>query len=231
MIDAEKILRDLKRQAEEITRDFDVDAKVDEAKEAAGKVRERLETDPQARTAAAGAGGLLLLGLLGTKGGRNLVGNIAKTGAVAALGALAYKAWNDRKGASPSSEQSDTPPAEFLDGANDDPYFALAVARAMFAAAYADGEIDQREHELVANAIVEVGGNDETLGLLMDQRDEEAELDRIAEAATTPNRAAQLYAAAAMTVDADNEKNAKFLERLAIRLGIAPDYAEAIKRG
>ena len=226
MIDAEKILNDLRQQAEEVARDFDIDAKVEEAKEAAGKVRERLETDPQARTIATGAGGLLLLSLLGTRGGRRLVRGVAKTGAVAALGALAYKAWNERRGANAGD-----PPAEFLAEVKDDPDFALAIVRAMLASAYADGVLDEKERKRVTDAIELSGGNEDTLALLMESRDEAEDLGHIAAAATTPNRAAQLYAAAAMTADVENNAEAKFLDRLAEKLGVAPDYAEAMKRG
>jgi len=226
MIDAEKILSDLRQQAEEIARDFDVDAKVDQAKQAAGKVRERLETDPQARTVATGAGGLLLLSLLGTRGGRGLIGNIAKTGAVAALGALAYKTWNERRG-----EEAGDPPPDFLVDVKDDPDFALAVIRAMIASSYADGVLDAEERKRVTDVIELSGGNEDTLALLMESRDEAEDLDHIASAATTPNRAVQLYAAAATTANIENDAEAKFLDRLAEKLGIAPDYAEAIKKG
>lgn len=87
MIDARRILEDLARQASDLAKDPNIQARMDDAKGAAAKVRERLETDPKARTIAAGAGGLLLLGMLGSKGGRKFVGNVARTGIVAGLGA------------------------------------------------------------------------------------------------------------------------------------------------
>ena len=224
MIDAEKILLDLRDQAEALARDFDVDAKVDQAKEAAGKVRERLETDPKARNVAAGAGGLLLLSLLGTRGGRRLIGDVAQTGAVAAIGALAYKAWNDRRGGN-----NDQPPPDYLAEMKDDPDFALAIIRAMLATAFSDGILDATERQRVMDVIKQSGGNEETLALLMDSRDEAADLDEIVSAATTPNRAAQLYTAAALTADVDKQADIDFLDKLAKRLGIAADFAEAIK--
>lgn len=224
MIDAEKILLDLRDQAEALARDFDVDAKMEQAKEAAGKVRERLETDPKARNVAAGAGGLLLLSLLGTRGGRRLIGDVAQTGAVAAIGALAYKAWNDRRGGN-----DERPPPDFLADVKDDPDFALAIIRAMLATAFSDGVLDAAERQRVLDVIKQSGGNQETLALLMDSRNEAEDLDKIVSAATTPNRAAQLYTAAAMTADFDKSADAKFLEKLAERLGIAPDFVEAIK--
>ncbi len=128
MFDARRVLDDMRRQASDLVKDFNVDEWLKNAAAAAEKVRTRIETDPNARTVAAGAGSLLLLGLLGTKGGRNLIGDVAKTGAVAALGALAYKAWRDRQGrvvGEPAADDLKT--AGFLIDADKDPEFALSL--------------------------------------------------------------------------------------------------------
>ena len=228
MIDAAQILADLQRQAQTALDEFDLDQTIDEAKGAADKVRDRLETDPQARTAAAGAGGLLLLGLLGTKGGRRLMGDVAKTGAAAALGALAYKAWNERRGANSAPKEA---PPEFVIDVDADPAFSLALIRAMIAGAYADGALSAREEDLIRKVIDEGGfDNAEVQNLLLHDYALEDDIDAIAAAAETPNKAAQLYAAAALTADRNHEDGKRFLETLAKRLGVDPAYAEALER-
>ena len=219
MVDAAKIFSDLEAQAREVLENFDVEAKVDDARAAADRVRERLETDPQARTAAAGAGGLLLLGLLGTRGGRSFLGGVAKTGAVAALGALAYKTWNEKR------QGGSTPPPDFLVDAQNDPAFANAVVRAMLAGAWSDGVFDAREKSII-EGVLAAGDLDQELGALLHSETTEAEdLDFLIEAATTPNRAAQLFAAASLTADPDHPQTKEFLERLADALGLSRKFA------
>ncbi|MEQ8178599.1 MAG: DUF533 domain-containing protein [Amphiplicatus sp.] len=231
MIDARQIFADLQQQAETIARDLNVDQGLADARTAAGKVRERLETDPQARTVAAGAGGLLLLGLLGSRGGRNLIGGIAKTGAVAALGALAYKAWTDRqRGGADSASPQDAEKAGFLIEADKDPEFALAVVHAMLASAYADGALDKRERLAVEAALIRAGASDEDRRALMNDLPETERFDAIARAARTPNHAAELFAAAVVTAGENAREHAGFFERLADRLGIHPGHAAAIMR-
>lgn len=231
MIDARQIFADLQKQAETIARDLNVEQGLADAKTAAGKVRERLETDPQARTVAAGAGGLLLLGLLGSKGGRNLIGGIAKTGAVAALGALAYKAWSDRqRGGADDVSPQEAEKAGFLIETDKDPEFALALVHAMLASAYADGSLDKRERLAVEAALIRAGATDEDRRALMNDLPETERFDAVARAARTPNHAAELFAAAVVTAGENARDHAGFFERLADRLGIHPGHAAAIMR-
>lgn len=230
MIDTTKILEDLKRQARDVMADLDVDARVDDAKTAAGEVRERLRTEPQARNVAAGAGGLLLLGLLGSKGGRKLMGSVAKTGAAAAIGALAYRTWSERRGAGANAAADDAPPRDFMIEAEADPGFSRAIVRTMIAAAYADGAISAEEEKTVAEAIDAHGLGAEARALLLPAENEAALFDEISAAATTPNRAVQLYAAAVVAGDDDDHRGDAFLERLRVRLGVDQAYAEAMRR-
>ncbi len=231
MIDARQIFADLQKQAETIARDLDVDKGIADAKTAAGKVRERLQTDPQARTIAAGAGGLLLLGLLGSKGGRNLIGGVAKTGAVAALGALAYKAWADRqRGGAETAGAQDAEKAGFLIETDKDPEFALALVHAMLAAAYADGFLDKQERLAVEAALIRAGASDADRSALLNDLPETERFDAIARAARTPNHAAELFAAAVVTAGENARAHADFFDRLADRLGVHPAHAAAIMR-
>jgi len=225
MINAAQILEDLQRQARAAIDEFDMDEKANQAKDIAGKIRERLDTDPNARNAAAGASGLLLLGMLGTRGGRRLIGNVAKTGAAAALGAFAYKAWNERRGQASTTK---TPP-EFIIDVDADPAFSLALVRAMIAGAYADGTLSEREEKIIRSVIEEGGFDDsEVQELLLHDYSIDEDIEKLIAAATTPNKAAQLYAGAALTADHDNEKSREFLDYLAEKLGIDPEYATAL---
>lgn len=230
MFDARKILDELQKQAQVVARDVNLDRGVSDLKSAAGKVRTRLETDPQARTIAAGAGGLLLLGLLGSKGGRNLIGGVAQTGAVAALGALAYKAWSERGKSVATGERSPETLRQdaFLIEADKDEGFALALVHAMLAASWADGVLDKQERIAIEAALIKAGADDEDRRDLLGDIPETERFEKIARAARTPNHAAELFAAAAVAAGEPDGRYAGFFERLAERLRLHPDHARAI---
>jgi uncharacterized membrane protein YebE (DUF533 family) len=230
MIDARRILDDLTRQAAELTKDANVQSRLSDAKGAAAKVRERLETDPKARTIAAGAGGLLLLGLLGSRGGRNLIGGVAKTGVVAGLGALAYKAWLDRQGGGAAgASDADLKETGFLIDADKDPDFAMALVQAMLGAAYADGNLDSREKISIDAALIRSGASEDDRRALMNDMPEKERLALIQKGARSPNHASEIYAAAAASAGSEGAESA-FLSRLADALGMDEAHAKSIRR-
>lgn len=232
MLDARKIFADLEIQARAAAREIEASGAIDKAKKAAGDIRERIKTDPEARTLAAGAGGLLLLGLLGSRGGRRLVGDIAQTGVIAGLGALAYKAWTERNGESAGGDVVNAAGASgFPIDPAADPEFALAVVRAMLAAAYADGVLDAHETKIVDGAIAKSELTADERAMLRNEVPEEETLRLIADAAKTPQHAAELYAAAVVSAGELNDRETAFLAKLADRLGLNSEDAAAIREG
>jgi len=232
MLDARKILADLQHQAERAAQEIEASGAVDKAKKAANDLRERLKTDPQARTVAAGAGGLLLLGMLGSRGGRRFIGDVAQTGAVAALGALAYKTWMERHG----RKVGDNPVREaqsagFPIDPVSDPDFALAVVRAMLAAAYADGVIDAHEQKLIDSAMSKSELSAADRAILNNEIPQEETLQLLSDAAKTPHHAAELYAAAVVSAGDLNGRETTFLVKLANRLGLSDSDAKSIRDG
>ncbi|OFX03972.1 MAG: hypothetical protein A3E78_13850 [Alphaproteobacteria bacterium RIFCSPHIGHO2_12_FULL_63_12] len=232
MLDARKILTELQQQAERAARELEASGAVDKAKKAASDVRERLQTDPKARTVAAGAGGLLLLGILGSRGGRRLIGDIAQTGVVAGLGALAYKTWMERQG----KTVGDNPVREAqaagfpIDHASD-PEFALAVVRAMLAAAYADGVLDAHEQKTIDAAMAKSDLTTGERAMLTNEIPEAETLRLLAAAARTPHHAAELYAAAVVSAGDQNERETAFLVKLADHLGLTESESKSIRIG
>lgn len=233
MLDARKILADLQHQAERAARDIEESGAIDKATKAAGDLRERLKTDPQAQAVAAGAGGLLLLGLLGSRGGRRLVGDIAQTGAVAALGALAYKTWMDRHGKRVDEKTivRDAEASGFPIDPASDPDFALAVVRTMLAAAYADGVIDAHEQRIIDGAKAKAQITEDERRMLAGEVPEAETLRLIAVAAKTPHHASELYAAAVLSAGELNDRESDFLRKLADALGLDADETKALRHG
>lgn len=230
MLDARKILADLQHQAKLAVREIETSGAIDKAKQAASDVRDRLKTDPQARAVAAGAGGLLLLGMLGSRGGRRVIGDIAQTGAVAALGALAYKAWAERHGKKEGGDLvKEAKAAGFPIDPATDPDFALAVVRAMLAAAYADGVLDAHEQKAVDAAAAKADLSPSERAMLSNEIPQEETLRLLAAAAKTSHHAAELYAAAVVSAGELNDRETDFLSRLADRLGLNANETKAIR--
>lgn len=233
MLDARKILADLQHQAELAARQIEGGGAIDKAKKAAGELRERLKTDPQAQAVAAGAGGLLLLGMLGSKGGRRLMGDIAQTGAVAALGALAYKTWMERHGKKVDEKTivRDAQASGFPIDPSSDPEFAMAVVRTMLAAAYADGVIDAHEQRIIDGAKSKAQITEDERRMLAGEVPEEETLRLIASAAKTPHHASELYAAAVVSAGELNERESAFLKKLGERLGLSGEETKSLREG
>ncbi len=215
MFDIEKILKQVQEKATQIADEIDVDASVESAKEMAKKVQDRIETDENARNAAIGGGALLAV-LMASSGGRKLVGNVAKTGAVAAMGAMAWNAWQKRDGATADSH-NDAASYGFAGNDSEDPAFSIAVVESMAAAAHADGQLDADEAEAIKVALKDGGLNETVLDETISRADI---LNRISKAAITPNHAVQLYAAACAGACQVSDEENVFLTELADKLEI-----------
>lgn len=238
MLDFEKILADLQAEAAKVADAVELEKRLEQGKEIAGSameqgkdmaedVRARLETDPKARLAAAGAGGLLLAGLLGTKGGRNILGGVAKTGAVAALGALAYRTWQGRKEPT-EGEDAEARAAGYVSAETQTPEFSEAIVRVMIAAAHADGILDEVERSAIDAELERMNASPEERKLLAAGVSDEELYDKIVYAALSPNHAVQLYAAASVVAGVKDDKERAFLKKLARRLGVDDRHANAI---
>ncbi len=110
-----------------------------------------------------------------------------------------------------------------------DPDFALAVVRAMLAAAYADGVLDAHEQRTVDGALAKADISPSARAMLTNEIPQEETLRLLADAAKTPHHAAELYAAAVVSAGELNERETEFLARLADRLGLNADESKAIR--
>lgn len=226
-MDFAKIFEDLKQRAEKAVKDFDIDKTVEQGKDLGEDALERLKTDRNAQIAA-GAGGVLVAAMLGTKGGRRFLGGAAKAGAVAGLGALAYKAWMDRTGGNSESEPK-VAELGFVTDANMDSEFAGALIQTMVAAAWADGGLSAEESAAI-EAALKNATPEEARALTVNDRPELETLKEISAAAKSPNQAAQLYAAACLVTQDTTRSESNFLARLAGALGIESEHAAYIQK-
>jgi uncharacterized membrane protein YebE (DUF533 family) len=185
--------------------------------------------------AGAALGGLGAL-ILGTKTGRSLAGTAAKLGGLAVIGGLAYKAYQDYQRGQ-SAGAGARPQAQALLAAPEGSGFepaavgndeAILLIRAMIAAAAADGRIDAAEQQRILAGLQQGSLDTAARQFLSREIENPATVDELAAAVTSPEQAVQVYTAARVTVDPDEEEEHAFLADLAGALGIDESLAAHI---
>jgi uncharacterized membrane protein YebE (DUF533 family) len=178
-------------------------------------------------TTGAVLGGLLGL-MVGTESGRKATGTAVKVGTLAALGGLAWKAYqNWQSGAAPTGEPAPAPQMS-LDPATEQKLAASTIV-AMIQAAKADGHIDDAERAAIMGRVGALEGA--AKAFLDTELAAPIDVDRVASLATNPQEAAHLYAASLIAMDPDQAIERAYLAALAQKLGLAPDLVAEIERG
>lgn len=182
----------------------------------------------------AAAGGLAAI-LLGSRPGKKLARTAIKVGSAAALAGLAYKLWNDWQASKagpgmPPPMKDVTPRPEVLSAPAADPEMSLAVLRAMIAAAKADGHVDEEERRKIFAKLEEAGVAAGALAFVMEELQKPLDVDAVIAAATTPEKAVELYAASLLAIDPDDPAEQAYLAMLASRLKLDPGLKAHIER-
>jgi uncharacterized membrane protein YebE (DUF533 family) len=174
--------------------------------------------------------------LLGTGTGRQLTGTALKLGGLAAVGGLAYKAYQNYQQGQPLLTGSQPQKQSLLaapEGSGFEPAavsndHATLLIRAMIAAAAADGRIDAQEQQKILGGLQQAGLTGAAQQFLAREIETPATIEDLAAAVSSPQQAAQVYTAARVAVDPDAEEEHEFLAALAERLGIDDDLAAQI---
>ena len=198
-----------------------------------------LQTDPNAqRTAMTGAAGLAAGMLLSGGGLGKLVGNVAKVGAVAAVGGLAYSAWQQyQKNQAQAGAPSNGAPAPSKDAFVPPPQASYqteelgkTLVRAMIAAAKADGQIDAEEKDRIFKRLETMPLSAEEKAFVFDELASPLDLEAVASRADTPEHAAEIYAASLVAMKPDTAAERSYLEALAYKLKLPSGLVEEIHR-
>lgn len=191
----------------------------------------------------AAVGGALGL-LLGGKRGRSIGGKALKFGSVAALGALAWKVYQDHQ-AGQRATAAAVPPAPAAGApASSDAWpgvFAQlpapameqhgrAMLKAMIAAAKSDGHMDERERGLVQAEMDRLEADDALRRWIDDELRRPLDPADVAAGATTPEQAAEIYLASLLVVDETTTMERAYLDELARRLNLAPALRADLER-
>ncbi|WP_052341269.1 DUF533 domain-containing protein [Salinarimonas rosea] len=106
---------------------------------------------------------------------------------------------------------------------------ALFLVRTMIAAAAADGVVDASERDRLHGAMREAGLDPDDRSFLDDEIAWPRDIEEIADAVQTPERAARTYAAARLVIEPDTMQEREFLRLLAERMDLTPDEVAAIE--
>jgi uncharacterized membrane protein YebE (DUF533 family) len=180
------------------------------------------DKNPGMATAVLGGLGTLVFG---SSTGRSVAASAAKLGGLALIGGLAYRAWQNSQAGKPllDLKQQDIQPAPAGTGFEPEAASeatALIFIRAMIAAAAADGAIDAEERSAILGGLREAGFDAEANEWLAHEMANPASVDTLVEAATSPEIAAQIYAAARIAINPDTRAEKDFLAGLSASLGL-----------
>ncbi len=190
----------------------------------AGEERDAMLSGMSKGAMAAGALALLL----GTGAGRRLTGSALKLGSIAAIGGLAFNAYQKWQ-----ATQSDT-------GTVDKPFDQLnpdesnkrstALVKAMIAAAKADGHIDNEERLRINKKINKMQLADSTFEFLQQEIERPLDVAEIASQADSLEAAAEMYVVSLLVIDMDNAAERLYLNELAIALKLPDEIVAQLEQ-
>ncbi len=170
---------------------------------------------------AALAGGALGL-LLGSKNGRNAGGKVLTYGGLAALGAIAYKAYGNWQAQQQTTTEQGPQTLDRIPAMQAEEH-SRAILIALIAAAKADGHVDERERLLIDGEIAKLTQNAEMIAWIDQELKKPLDPAAIAAVATTPEMAAEMYLMSMLVIDEENFMERAYLQELAKQLRLAPE--------
>ncbi|MBV4519497.1 tellurite resistance TerB family protein [Pseudomonas sp. SWRI74] len=189
-----------------------------------------------ASSGGAGAGGMgglggLLGGLLGggsPMGGapQSRSGGGTNYAALASLGMMAFQAYQAWQRSQATQQQQAPQQAmrtvDMLAGPEVEEH-SHAILRALIAAAKADGRIDEAEKHMISTEIGKHTDDPDLQQWLDDEVAKPLNPNEVAQSATDPGIAAEMYLASVMLVDDQQDAERNYLDELAAALQIDPD--------
>jgi uncharacterized membrane protein YebE (DUF533 family) len=190
---------------------------------------------------AGGVAGGLASSMLTGKKGRKLGKKALKFGGVAAVGALAYTAYQRYNNQNSKMDLPTTPAGliavprgtAFIPQESDvtaTETLGLTLVRAMIAVARADGRLDTLESQAIFEKIQSLGLDNESQALLVEEMSHPVDMDAIVNSATSPEIAAEIYAASLLAVEVDTPAEKGYLAMLAARLRLPAGLVVELER-
>lgn len=174
---------------------------------------------------AAGAIGMLM----GSKKARKVGGQVLTYGGLAALGVVAYKAFNNWQAHQVGQPRTEPQTIDRLPEAQAEVH-SQAILRALVAAAKADGHVDERERALIEGEFIKLDSDSEFQQWLHLELKKSLDPAEVARAATTPEIAAEMYLASVMMVDEEHFMEKAYLDELSRQLKLDPGLRDELEK-
>lgn len=179
---------------------------------------------------AAAASGMLSM-LMGSrrrrrKGGGGLISH----GGAAALGALAYRAYNEWQNQQQRQDAGRQPRTLDRVSPEEAETHSRAVLKAVIAAAKADGHIDDQERRAIEGEFDKLGAEAEDRRWLLAELGKPLDPQEVAAAADSGEVASEMYLASRMVVDTENFMERAYLDELARCLRLDPALRQRLDR-
>jgi uncharacterized membrane protein YebE (DUF533 family) len=160
-------------------------------------------------------------------------GKALKYGALAGVGVLAWKAYqnyqtNTQGGGQPAGPQQGQP-LEQLHGQAQEQR-GLEILQAMIMAARADGHVDANERALLTQEIENLGPDDELHAWIQQQFDAPMDANALARNADSPQASREIYIVSAVMVDEQNPMERAWLDQLATALNLDAGMARELEQ-
>ncbi|KPQ21277.1 MULTISPECIES: tellurite resistance TerB family protein [unclassified Halomonas] len=169
--------------------------------------------------------------LVGSKRGRKLGGSALKYGAIAGVGVLAWKAWQNAQANKNSSSEQTSAEGERVEVLNGEyqERRSLELLQAMIMAARADGHIDEQEQALITDQIDALGADQEMHNWIEQQLKAPLDAKALAREADSPQAAREMYLISVAVTDEQNPMERAWLDQLANALALSPDMARELE--
>lgn len=174
-------------------------------------------------------GGGALGMLMGSKRGRSMGGKALKYGAIAGVGVLAWKAWqNHQASQNQAGDSQEGQPLEQLDGQAQEQR-SLEILQAMIMAARADGHIDEAERAQLTEQIDALGADEELHAWVEQQFQAPLDAEALARQADSPQAAREIYLVSVAMIDDQNPMERAWLDQLSAALGLDAEMTRELE--
>ena len=186
---------------------------------------------------AGGLAGSALVGAISGKKGKKMAKGALKVGALAAVGGLAYKAYQGyRQNQAPGQSQpSDTGfwqniSEQRFEAVTHDPQGSgsLLLLRAMIAAAASDGHVDGDEQNRVFEEAGKLDLSQAEKARLFDELQNPLGLQQIVAEVNNPETAVEVYAASLIAIDESRPEGQTYLRSLALALDLPAELVDSV---
>ncbi len=173
--------------------------------------------------------------MVGSRRGRKTGGTALKYSALAGVGTLAWKAYQNYQSQSSTQSGGQTKdnvregkPLEQLQG-SDQEQRGLEILQAMIMAARADGHVDGEERAMLTQEIERLGPDDELHAWIQQQFNAPLDANALAQCADSPQASRELYVVSVAMIDEQNPMERAWLDQLAAALKLESPLAAELE--